>query len=144
MAVFRCHQILLPIDGILKMLIDRWHSGYKPHRLKQPRAPAGGIHPHRRNRRHMYENSHDSNHHIGERQVSNPPAWLSTVELEDELLAAIQASGCAQSSALTMIDEYFSGDDEFEQEEKHRQILLWLLSLLRPRLANLLGGPPTA
>jgi hypothetical protein len=57
------------------------------------------------------------------------------------LLAAIQASGAAQSPALAIIDEYFSGDDEFEREAEHRRVLLWLLSFLRPRLANLLGGP---
>lgn len=90
----------------------------------------------------MRERSHDRNHRTGERQVSNPPAWLSTDELEDELLAAIQASGGEENPALAIIDEYFSGDDEFEHEVEHRRVLLWLLSFLRPRLANLLGGPP--
>lgn len=68
-------------------------------------------------------------------------ACLSTDELEDELLAAILADRCARDPALTIIDEYFSGDDDFEHDADHRQILLWLLSFLRPRLADLLGGP---
>lgn len=88
----------------------------------------------------MHEKSHGRNHNAGEWQPSTPPA-CSTDELEDELLDAIQASGDAQSPALAIVDEYFSGDDEFEHEAEHRQILLWLLSFFRPRLANLLGGP---
>jgi hypothetical protein len=90
----------------------------------------------------MHEKSHDRNHHAGERQAFDPPSWLSTDDLENELLAGIQTGGDEDSPALAIIDEYFSGDDEFEDEADHRCVLLWLLSFLRPRLANLLGGPP--
>ena len=90
----------------------------------------------------MHDRFQDGNRPTRERRVFKPPAWLSTSELEDELMGAIQASGGEEIFALAIIDEYFSGDDEFEEEAEHRQVLLWLLSLLRPRLANLLGGPP--
>jgi hypothetical protein len=89
----------------------------------------------------MHKKSRDRSHSTGERQASIPPAWLSTNALEDEIMAGIEASGAEQSSALAIIDEYLSGDDEFEPEAEHRRVLLWLLSLLRPRLADLLGGP---
>jgi hypothetical protein len=72
----------------------------------------------------------------------HPPAWLSTNELEEELLRAIQANTREPDSALETIDEYFAGDDAFEPEPQHRQVLLWLLSLLSPRLADLLSCPP--
>jgi hypothetical protein len=89
----------------------------------------------------MNEGSRDRNHSGGEYQSCASPAWLiSAEELEDELLAAILADRGAHNPALTVIDEYFSGDDDFEDAD-HWQILLWLLSLLRPRLADLLGGP---
>jgi hypothetical protein len=72
----------------------------------------------------------------------HPPAWLSTEELEDELLHAIHENVEEPDSALKIIDEYFAGDDAFEPEPQHRQVLLWLLSLLSPRLADLLSCPP--
>lgn len=90
----------------------------------------------------MHDRFQDRNRYTSERQVFEPPTWLSTDELEDKLMGAIQASGGEESSALAIIDEYLSGDEEFEEEAEHRQVLLWLLSLVRPRLANLLGGPP--
>jgi len=74
-------------------------------------------------------------------QVFEPPAWLSNDDLEDFLLAAIEASS-GEEEALTIIDEYFVGGDTFESEPQHRQVLLWLLSLLWPHLADLLGCPP--
>jgi len=85
-----------------------------------------------------YENR---NHGIPAGQVFIPPAWLSTEELEDELLHAIHANPNEQT-ALSIIDEYFAGDDAFEPEPQHRKILLRLLSLLWPCLADLLGCPP--
>lgn len=69
-------------------------------------------------------------------------SFLSNDELEEELLHAIQANAGEAANALRIIDEYFAGDDAFEPEPQHRQVLLWLLSLLRPRLAHLLGCPP--
>ena len=54
----------------------------------------------------------------------------------------IQANAGEADSRHTIIDEYFAGDDSFEPEPQHRQVLLWLLSLLSPRLADLLSCPP--
>ena len=89
----------------------------------------------------MNERSHDRNHPTSESRSCSPPVCLSVDELEDELLAAILADDGAESPVLTIIDEYFTGDDVFEHEEQHRRVLLWLLSFLRPHLADLLGGP---
>jgi hypothetical protein len=85
---------------------------------------------------------HQDRNHKNQGQLFRPPAWLSTEELEEELLRAIQASAGEADEALMIIDEYFLGDDAFEPEPQHRQVLLWLLSLLRPRLADLLSCPP--
>jgi hypothetical protein len=52
------------------------------------------------------------------------------------LLHAIHANAGKADSRLTIIDEYFAGDDAFEPELQHRQVLLWLLSLLSPRIAR--------
>jgi hypothetical protein len=90
----------------------------------------------------MHERSHDRSYRAGERRAFDPLSWLSTEDLENELMAGIQTGGDEDSPALAIIDEYFSGDDEFEHESEHRRVLLWLLSFLRPHLANLLGGPP--
>ena len=89
----------------------------------------------------MRDRYDDRNHPTHAWQVFHPPAWLSTEELEDLLLAAIEANS-GEEAALTIIDEYFVGGDSFEPEPQHRRILLWLLSLLWPRLADLLGCPP--
>ena len=90
----------------------------------------------------MHKRSHDRNRPTGECRSGTPPSWLSTHELEDHLLAAILADEDASNPAFAIIDEYFSGDDEFEHDAEHRQVLIWLLSFLRPHLADLLGGPP--
>jgi hypothetical protein len=90
----------------------------------------------------MHDGYQDRNHERNQSQMFHPPAWLSTEKLEDELLQAIQAKAGEMDSRLTIIDEYFAGDDAFEPEPQHRQVLLWLLSLLRPRLADLLSCPP--
>jgi hypothetical protein len=58
------------------------------------------------------------------------------------LLHAIHANAGKADSRLTIIDEYFAGDDAFEPELQHRQVLLWLLSLLSPRIADLFSCPP--
>jgi len=75
-------------------------------------------------------------------QLFRPPSWLSTDDLEEELLRATQASAGEADEARAIIDEYFSGDDAFEPEPQQWKILLWLLSLLRPCLADLLSCPP--
>ncbi len=72
--------------------------------------------------------------------VFTPPAWLSIDELEDLLMAAIDAHQGDESGALAEIDEYFAGDETFEGPD-YRRALLRLLGLLWPNLAELLGGP---
>ena len=77
-------------------------------------------------------------------ETGSPVSWLSTEQLEDELLdAAIQLTkenASATAAALAQIDAYFAmaGDDP---EQQHRQSLLRLLGLLRPNLAELLREP---
>ncbi len=61
-------------------------------------------------------------------------------ELEDLLMAAINANQDDKTGALTVIDDYFSGDETFEGPE-YKRALLQLLGLLWPNLAHLLGGP---
>jgi hypothetical protein len=89
----------------------------------------------------MHDGYQDRNQKKDQGQMFNPPAWLSTDELEDELLHAIQANP-EGLTALSIVDEYFVGDDGFEPGPQHRQVLLWLLSLFWPNLADLLGCPP--
>ena len=76
-----------------------------------------------------------------EGQVFTPPGWLSVDELEDLLMAAIDANQGGESGALGEIDEYFAGDETFEGTE-YQRALLRLLGLLWPCVADLLGGPP--
>lgn len=73
-------------------------------------------------------------------QFFTPPWWLSVNELEDLLMAAINANQDDKTGALTVIDDYFSGDETFEGPE-YKRALLQLLGLLWPNLAHLLGGP---
>lgn len=89
----------------------------------------------------MRDRYDDSNQQTHAGRVFDAPAWLSSENLEDLLLAAIE-SNPGEEDALAIIDEYFAGDDAFEPEPQHRKILLWLLSLLWPCLADLLGCPP--
>jgi hypothetical protein len=74
----------------------------------------------------------------------SPAGWLSTEQLEDELLdAAIQATKenpNTTTAALDRIDAYFAKDGD-DPEKQHRQSLFGLLRLLRPNLAELLGEP---
>jgi hypothetical protein len=74
-------------------------------------------------------------------RVFTPPAWLSLDEVEDLLLAAIQANEGDESGALAIIDEYFAGDETFEGIE-YKRALLRLLGLLWPDVAALIGVPP--
>jgi hypothetical protein len=77
-------------------------------------------------------------------EIGCPAGWLSTEQLEDELLdAAIQATkedSTTTTAALDRIDSYFAKDGD-DPEKQHRQCLLGLLRLLRPNLAELLGEP---
>ena len=71
-----------------------------------------------------------------------PPGWLSTQELEHELFLAVVAdSNRPRAQAkFQRIDDYFAADKP-ETELQYRRALLRLLSDLRPRLAELVGGP---
>jgi hypothetical protein len=71
-----------------------------------------------------------------------PPGWLSTEELEQELLMAVVAdSNLPRDKALfEHIDGYFAADEP-ETESQYRHSLLRLLADLRPQLAELVGGP---
>ena len=89
----------------------------------------------------MHDGYQDRNQKKNQGQMLCPPAWLSSEELEDELLDAIQANP-EEQTALAIVDEYLAGNDAFEPETQHRQMLLWLLSLFWPNLADLLGCPP--
>ena len=77
-------------------------------------------------------------------ETACPAGWLSTEQLEDELLkAAIQATmndPNATTAALAQFDAYFAKDGDYP-EKQHRQSLLRLLGLLRPNLAELLREP---
>jgi hypothetical protein len=89
----------------------------------------------------MHDRFPHRNNPTPEGQVFAPPGWLTVDELEDLLLAAIDANQDDKTGALTVIDDYFSGDETFEGPEYIRA-LLRLLGLLWPNLADLLGGPP--
>jgi hypothetical protein len=75
-----------------------------------------------------------------------PVGWISTDELEDELFNAIMmdslARGDDESEEIEEIDDFFEGDDDYEDEGERRRALLSLLGTLKPDLAELLGGPP--
>jgi hypothetical protein len=72
--------------------------------------------------------------------ISNPPTWLSTYDLEDELQAAMWQAKVdgVMDHALAEIDAYFEQVDD-EAPTVYRRSLLRLLGLLRPQLADLLG-----
>jgi hypothetical protein len=71
-----------------------------------------------------------------------PPGWLSTEKLEEELFAAVVTeSRLPRANAwFERIDAYFARDEP-ETEPRYRRSLLRLLADLRPHLAELLGGP---
>jgi hypothetical protein len=88
-----------------------------------------------------------------QRQRSNPraagkpihyeaPGWLSTSDLEQELLlAAVADSRSLQpEDRFERLDAYFAADLD-ETEIQYRRSLLRLLADFRPQLAELLGGP---
>ncbi|MFP5235948.1 MAG: hypothetical protein ACLGSD_08585 [Acidobacteriota bacterium] len=79
-------------------------------------------------------------------KACDPPGWMSTSELEDELFTAILEESSAASvngddGRFRAMDTYFAGDD-YETEGERRRSLLRLLSRIRPQLADLLGGQP--
>ncbi len=71
-----------------------------------------------------------------------PPDWLSTEDLEHELLcAAVADSRSLQpEDRFERLDAYFAADSD-ETEAQYRRSLLRLLADFRPQLAELLGGP---
>ena len=85
-----------------------------------------------------------ANPHAAARELIEyePPGWLSTEELEHELFLAVVAdSNRPRAQAkFQRIDDYFAADKP-ETELQYRRALLRLLSDLRPRLAELVGGP---
>lgn len=85
-----------------------------------------------------FPNRNDPTH---EGQVLTPPGWLSVDELEELLMAAIDAHQGDESGTLAEIDDYFAGDEMLERSE-YKRALLGLLGLLWPNLADLLGGSP--
>jgi hypothetical protein len=92
----------------------------------------------------QFGRSTDNNMNPNQAEICDPPTWLSTSELEDEVQAAIcQATTDGEMDpALAEIDAYFAHDDE-EAPTAYRRSLLRLLGLLRPQLADLLGRSST-
>jgi hypothetical protein len=78
----------------------------------------------------------------GEPLHYEPPGWLSSDELEQELLLAAVADSRSlhQEDRFQRLDAYFAADLE-ETELQYRRSLLRLLADFRPQLAELLGGP---
>lgn len=70
------------------------------------------------------------------------PNWLSTEQLENELLSAqIAASRAGRPDAdFARIDRYFAEAGD-ETEAEYRKSLVRLLADLHPDLAELIGGP---
>jgi hypothetical protein len=69
------------------------------------------------------------------------PGWLSTDDLEQELLLAVVADSrsLCPEERFRRLDDYFAADLE-ENEHQYRRSLLRLLADFRPQLAELLGG----
>lgn len=93
--------------------------------------------------------SNDQNHHrrkdsgaAGESFHYEPPGWLSTSDLERELLLAVIADSRSlqPEDRFRRLDAYFAADRD-ETERQYRRSLLRLLADFRPQLAELLGGP---
>ena len=87
-------------------------------------------------------NGRTNPHAARESSDYEPPGWLSTEELEDELFLAVVAdSNRPRAQArFQRIDDYFAADKP-ETEVQYRRSLLRLLADLRPQLAELIGGP---
>lgn len=71
-----------------------------------------------------------------------PPGWLSTEDLEQELLCAavVDSRSLQPEDRFERLDAYFAADFD-EAERQYRRSLLVLLADFRPLLAELLGGP---
>ena len=71
-----------------------------------------------------------------------PPDWISTDDLEQELLLAAVADSRSllPEDRFRRLDDYFAADLD-ENELQYRRSLLRLLADFRPQLAELLGGP---
>lgn len=78
----------------------------------------------------------------GEPAHCEPPGWLSTSDLEQELLLAVVADSRSlqPEDRFRTLDDYFAADLD-ETEIQYRRSLLRLLADFRPQLAELLGGP---
>jgi hypothetical protein len=78
----------------------------------------------------------------GESIHYHAPSWISTSDLEQEVLwAAVADSRSFQpEERFERLDAYFAADLE-ETESQYRCSLLRLLADFRPQLAELLGGP---
>lgn len=96
----------------------------------------------------MNETDRNNNDNPDPGQVStyDPPSWITTDDLEAELFNAIVDDTFSipgiEDDAYAEIDDHFGDDDDFEDEAEERRSILRLLGLLRPQLADLLGGPP--
>ena len=79
---------------------------------------------------------------VGEPAHYEPPDWLSTSDLEQELLLAVVADSRSlqPEDQFRRLDDYFAADLD-ETEIQYRRSLLRLLADFRPQLAELLGGP---
>lgn len=89
--------------------------------------------------------------HNQRKKIHQPPAqaitysapdWLSTAEIENELLSAeVTDSRSGRPNAdFARIDAYFAADHD-ETEAEYRRSLVRLLADLRPDLADLIGSP---
>ena len=83
----------------------------------------------------------------GQQQTDfDPPDWITTDELENELFNAIMAdstTNCDEEYGdFDEFDDYLADDEEDESEVEKRRSTLRLLAAMRPQLAELLGGPP--
>jgi hypothetical protein len=80
---------------------------------------------------------------IGQIATYDPPGWISTEELEDELFRATVTDtvGGRREDDFGLLDAYLAETERMESECEYRRALLRLLSTLRPQVAHLLGGP---
>ena len=78
----------------------------------------------------------------GEPAQYEPPDWLSTDDLEQELFLAVvgDSKSLQAEDRFRRLDDYFAADLD-ETELQYRRSLLRLLADFRPQLAELLGGP---
>jgi len=78
--------------------------------------------------------------------IYDPYDWITTDQLETELYNAIMEDSSPttedEDGNFAEIDDCLGAEDDDENEDQERRSLLRLLGLLRPQLAELLGGPP--